>query len=803
MILDSYEHLLPEVYELVSLLDETRRLSLVVTSREPLGLKQEIVFPVEGMQYPPEGAGAMEDLYDAVQLFLYVARTVDPLFTLQESQRPAIVEICRLVDGLPLAITLAAALTRILACEEIASGIRKSYDLLCTTLAHLPERHRSLRAVFEHTWSLLDLSQQELLMRLSVFYGRISPVAALEVANASSSQLRSLAYKSLLFRTGKQGWQIHLPLLPYVREKLTQVPEQQAVYRGRHAQYYADYVGRREGELRAGAQLAASHSLSEEAANLHAMWKYAVDTGRLEMLLRSARGMYHWYRLRSQFQAGRALFEPATAAVRAMQAGHEGDLRLRKELLGLLLLYQGSLTGWQGEYRVARTLLEESLTYLRESGLRLEEGEALNRLGNLAFRQGALERARGLYVRTQQIFEELGDSLAEAEVMLDLGNIHFVSGAYDTALTLYQQAGMIFQRLGDSWGAARSLQSSGNVAILLGHYEQAQSYFRRAMESEQQLNNTWGIAFALSGLGGAALHLGEYEQSQRHLAASLELRRELGNEWAIAVTLEHLGVLFVQMGELVRAEAVAQESLRLFRRIHDQTGEAFALVLFAALADARGEWAEAERRYRESLRRFEALGDHGGLAEAYIGLGNALYQQGQTAAAEECFTTAYTTCQETGNQAGVIQALIGLGKVEARKGESPKAWARFRAGLEKAQVSGAAPKILEILGEIAALCLASEEFEQAAQILALLLAHPATSASLRARALSLQEHAFPSTPAERSVDVRTSALRMELLVRRLLQPAAQALPRFFEGAGSDQESGDTAPLSVDCSSKPG
>ncbi|MFP4343460.1 MAG: tetratricopeptide repeat protein [Anaerolineales bacterium] len=737
LILDSYEHLLPYVELPRAILSKAPGVTLLVTSQQVLGLEQEETYTLSGLSYPTREGDDEIGRYEAVELFVQIAHHIDPLFTLDPENATAVAEICRTVEGLPLGVNMAATLVRILSCQEILTGIRQTLDFLKNSRRQLPERHRSLRAVFEYSWSLISAEEREIVSRLVVFRGGFQAEAAATVMGITPVILKRLQAKSLLRCLPSGRFYVPTPLRQYTLERLQ---AQSALYDHHcqgHATYYARLLQHSTPSLWEAGQKETLHRLIEELHNLQAMWYYAVEAQNLELLRLTARGMYRLHEMRSRFHEGRALFEEATAMVRTLRPSSPDAHKKTEELLALLTLYQGALCYLQSAHETANELLRESRSLLQRYAMPGEMGYAHLYLGATAFRQGYLERARKSYEEARTIFEERGEAEGMASVYLELGKVNCVQGDYETANYYYAQSVAIRRSVGDLWGTAQLYHNLGGVAFARARYKDAQNFFKQSLKVEREFDNRWGISFALNGLGLTAFEVGDYEEARMHLERSLNLRRELGADWAIASSLDHVAHVLVAQGNLDEAESLAREALILRRQVNDQIGHALSIYLLATVALARGECSEAETGYREALRMFQSLKDHSGVRRARNGLGETLLMQGKISEACELFTATQARCAKASDPQYLIYALAGLGEVFAQRGQTQQAWSYYRAALQRVREIPTPPLFLKVCYGIAKLYLQSGNREEALSLLQLIYTHPATAAPLQEQAGTL------------------------------------------------------------------
>jgi predicted ATPase len=313
LVLDNLEHLLSDISMLAEILRSTLRVKLLATSRERLNLQGEWVFELHSLPTPTLGQTEEIEKISAVQLFLNAAQRQRFGFTLTEQNREDVARICRLVDGMPLGLELAAAWTHVLSCQEIANEIEGSLDFLTVPARDRPERHRSLRAVFDHSWRLLGAEEQRALRQLSVFRGSFGREAAEQVAGATLPILSALTDKSLLHRTDAGRYDLHELIRQYSALKLNEAHEETDT-RQRHFDYYLSLVESAAPHLTTAEWKPWLDRLEAEHDNLRtALGWCQVQTGSSEPLLRLAGALYWFWYLRGDLSEGRTWLESAIA----------------------------------------------------------------------------------------------------------------------------------------------------------------------------------------------------------------------------------------------------------------------------------------------------------------------------------------------------------------------------------------------------------------------------------------------------------------------------------------------------------
>jgi predicted ATPase/DNA-binding SARP family transcriptional activator len=548
LVLDNFEQLQSHAATdlLPGILRGAPRVSLLVTSRERLGLQAEVVLDLAGLPLPEATQAAPAALRgsrgqaavspallepatllasSAVQLFVERAQQTQPAFALTAETAPGVVEICRLVAGLPLGIVLAAAWVRHFPPARIAAALRANLDFLASRAADLAPQHRSLRAVFDHSWQLLSATEQRVFRGLAVFSGGWDDEAAARVAGATLGALLSLVDKSLVRQDSAGRFQVHEVLRQYAAEKLAAAPGEQAQVRHDHAAYYLELAELAATGLSGETQGEWLARLEREHDNLRAALRWMQEQAQVEPALRRGAALSRFWYIRGYFSEGRATL----AAVLALPAGALPQVRAGR---ARALQAAGDLARAQGDYAAARLLCEESLALYRTLGQQKDIAVALNRLGIVAWNQEDHAFARRLYAESREISRALGDKQYLAVTTGNLGTIAFVEGDYAAAAVLYEESIALLRDLGDKFNLAIRLNNLGNVALMQGDYARARALHREGLALRWELEDKWGIAISLVGLGGAAAGDGDAERGARLLGAAEALLDTLG------VTLE-------------------------------------------------------------------------------------------------------------------------------------------------------------------------------------------------------------------------------------------------------------------------
>lgn len=553
LVIDNMEHLLAGVGVLAAIVQQAPGVKLLVTSRERLKLQGEWTFDLYGLLVPPTAQAEGVETYSAVALFLQSARRAWAGFELAPADRPAVVRICQLMDGIPLGIELAAAWVRVISCPEILAEIERSFDFLTATAWDMPARHRSLRAAFDHSWRLLSPEEQAALKQLSVLRGGFQRQAAEQVAGASLPLLSALVDKSLLRPTRAGRYDLHELIRQYAATCLAENPLEQDSARDRHADFYLERVRAREPALKSQRQKEVLAELSADIDNIRAAWEWAVARLRLAGLRQSARCLAWFYDLRGGLVEGAAIFDQAGRKLRAeIEAAPEPEPAVAWTL-GIVLAYQGWHTLRLGDYQNARPILERSINLLRAANDPLALSDALNYLGTNEYMTGNYAEARRLLTESWSYLEPLDDPWSRWFCLCELGMVAHAQGAYPEAERFYKDSLAGFGNEGDPRATAFTLGFFSATAQALGKYDEVEPLLRDSLRLAQETGDRMAQGTALHHLGQIAWAQGRLDPARSLLQESVGLFREIGDRWSLGRALKDLGETALLAGDTAGA----------------------------------------------------------------------------------------------------------------------------------------------------------------------------------------------------------------------------------------------------------
>jgi predicted ATPase/DNA-binding CsgD family transcriptional regulator len=603
LVLDNCEHLIAGCAKLLGqILSQTGHVHILVTSREPLEIPGEMIYPVPGLTLPPAGTGTAVDpqdliQYDAVRLFVERSRALLPAFTITTANAVSLVQICRQLDGLPLALELASAHTNVLSLQEILARLDDRFALLISTQrSDLDPRHRTLRAAMDWSYDLLSPPEQILLRRLSVFARGCSLATAQDVCAGDGLEreqilglLSSLVNKSLVVAhtllREEARYSLLMTIWHYAKEKLISSGEGSVIH-DRHLKFFLELSEEIDTKLRGEHQQLWLNKLDAEYDNIRTALAWAVEGGRMDNKrisagLRISTSLYQFWRIRDYIEEGlnwcKQLFAQA-------DEGFSSVVRAKA------LVFASLMAGIRGQIEDQLKYGEQALLLGEAAG---EEGKpalalALGAQGYAARKAGDYQTAFSLALREIQLFRELGDSY-HLGLSLSLNSFYAMSnGLYEEARAMLDEALPLLRKAGDPYRIAMALNYMGDLDRCERKYQQAQIAYEQSISLLRKIDAVRDLASALNNLGHAGLHLGDIERAKGLFNESLASHLEQGNRLGMAECLLGFAALAIVTG----LPAVG------------------ARLLAAAVANGghhiTSEWAATRMEYEHYLERARA-----------------------------------------------------------------------------------------------------------------------------------------------------------------------------------------------------
>jgi predicted ATPase/DNA-binding SARP family transcriptional activator len=713
LLLDNFEQVIAAAPLVADLIDAGPQIVVLVTSRVGLRLRAEQQYPVQPLALP-----AAADLSDAervasapaVALFVERAQAIAPDFSLDSTNAAVIAEICARLDGLPLALELAAARIKLLSPAALLKRLDRRLPLLTGGVLDAPARQQTLRAAIAWSYDLLDAREQALFMALSVFVGGCTLAAAEAIAselkieneelrNVSGKQallnsqfsilnvLESLINKSLLYRSADAADEPRFLLFETIREYALERLDDigaLAAARRRHALYYLDLTEAINRQIHGPRQIELRARLEAEHENLRAAMAYCLEardlrlevwdenddtslkpqaSSLIEIGLRLAGSLWWaWYVCGNAREAREWLH----AALN--QAGASAPTAARGQaLLGLAFL-----TLFQGEYTLARTLYEQILALASE--LEDVDGMAWSHYGlaRVAWYQGDGSLSIALYEESLELFRQAGDQFGVAWAHARLGEVTWHRGDGDRAIVHYEESLALFRAAGDSWSIAAVLSTASMFGFRVGH-PRAAALYQECLALCRKLGDKRGLVGVLLSMGRAAWLQSDYPQAIALYAECLALSRELGDRLGIAEALTLLGNVARDQGDLQRAAAFLDESIVHYEQLGDKARAAWAINGRADVALYSADAPHALALYHESLALFRELEENWGRAVVLRNMGRLALFQSDDARATQLLEECLALSEAISFRQAVAWALTGLARAALHQGHSLRA----------------------------------------------------------------------------------------------------------------------------------
>ncbi|MCB0168135.1 MAG: tetratricopeptide repeat protein, partial [Anaerolineae bacterium] len=553
LILDNFEHLIDSGAGLVSeMLAASPRLKVLATSRQRLYLAGETLFILQGLKLPEANTSDLAARSAAIELFQQTARRVRSDFGLTETNLPHVTRVCRLVQGMPLAIVLAAAWVTVLSSAEIAEEIQRSLDILEAEGSELPARLRSIRAVFDHAWSMMTEAEQQIFMKLAVFRGGFTREAADKVAQAGLRHLQSLVTKALITRDADQGrYHIHELLRQYAAEKLHGSGQVDST-RQAHTHFYLTYLAEQTARLKGTEQLATLKRIEVDFENMREGWADAVANRLYDRLGQALEAMYLFCFLQSRLEDGKTLFDRARQGLAPApnQPPHPVWLALG------LRFYNTA-----DSHAVLQQRLEASLALARERDDRAEVAFCLHTLATIA---------------------------------------HYVDQNPPQAIDYYEECAAIYRQLDEKYYLAQTLSKLGEAYQLLSQNALTLTYVNEAYQLQRAIGDQMGESETLRALGMTAYQSGDYDATDDYFEKAYNI--QLKTDYVVGQATSNLyrGYMTFMRGETVAGQALVEKALAQALDIVDYSTQAWCWAILGWIKCAAGDYTQAEQHLRQA-----------------------------------------------------------------------------------------------------------------------------------------------------------------------------------------------------------
>lgn len=666
IILDNCEHLIKACAVIAELLlSSCPGIKIIATSREAMNIPGEQIYKIPPLKQPdPKKNDTPEQLsqFESVRLFIERAYAVNPKFKFDNKNASAIAGICSHLDGIPLAIELAAARINILTPEKILERLDDKFNLLTGGKRNALPRQQTLKALIDWSFDLLTENEKILWSRLSIFCG-LSLEAAEEICSdelIQKDQIMNLLYKLsqksiLIFDESKDRYRLLETIKQYGREKL----ENENKVFSKFLDYFLDLSQKAKRELKSINFKIWLDKLEEEHNNILTAIHWGLNNEKIDKVVNIVDSLRKFWEIRGQYSTGIKILDSI------LKKKENLNLNTKANLLNLT----GKFNNYQGNFDIADKFFKESLNIYKKTGDKMGISTSTNNLGSLAYSQGKLEQAKKLFEESINIKKEIGDNKGIAGSMNNLGALAFSIGEYNEAKKYYEESLAIRKAIEDKIGISASLNNLGGLELYKGNFADAKNFFEESLKIKREIGDKKGIATVLGNIGVVTKYMGDFELTKKIFEESISIFREIGNKSETADFLRNLGDLLSSKNYFEEAIKNYEESLKIFEEIGDIQGKAASLTNLGKMMISANNFETAKKYLEESLTIFSKIGYKFGIALSLFGLGKLAFNQGEYEKAEKFFKKCLIINKEIGNKTEISESINAIGIVAHRKGD--------------------------------------------------------------------------------------------------------------------------------------
>lgn len=666
LILDNMEHLVAGAEMLADGMSQIPNMQLLVTSRERLRLRGETIYEVNSMLLPPPNISVVEmEGYPATQLFMSSASRSAPDFELTDDNAQDVCKVLQGVQGVPLGIELAAGWLEMLDIDEIAREIDDSLDFLETDMRDMPERHRSIRAVFDYSWNLMNTDERNAFMKLSVFRGGFERGAAKKVLGTSLRTLTALMNKSLLSRQPDGRYMVAKLLRQYAQEHFDEeCAEREAVYTA-YVEYYADFLKKLAPLFNTKDDLKALSALETDIENVRHAWQLAVERELFDLLQQMFIPMNDYFFARSMLNEAIELFGGLAEKLRTE---NKTDLPL---YWSAYVAHMGVL-GRQGNYREAEKGARVAVEHLREH--HYDDtlfARALNILAYPLMMLGGYAESRRLLYEAGGLLkpDQLDTTLLLAQTTGNLGYMEFLAGNLEEAKRIYEDLTANYYSLERSpVGFAFGMNNLGEILQVMGNLDEANEKFQIAYDTFKSYDHRRGMAFTTNNLAGVATIQGNIEEAQKLYRKAYRINRDIGDLAGIGHSLSAMANMALFEQKYTDALGYYQQVADLRRTTGDQINYARTLTEIATVYYLMGRVDESRKYSDEALDIAEELDSDFLRALAYFGVGGYMLYDGNRVEGMNYLKQALRMAATDTDNPSFVFALISIAVILSERG---------------------------------------------------------------------------------------------------------------------------------------
>jgi len=588
LVLDNFEQLLDAALSVANLLARCPETTILITSQAALGIAGEQLYPLPPLPTPAQDQTTADAIMraDAVALFVARAQAVKPTIVIDDRSAMTIAEICRRLDGLPLAIELAAARVNILSPNALLARLSNRLQVLQGERRGVPDRLRTMRHAIAWSYELLTPAEQELFRRMSVFAGGFSLEAAEALFAVGDDQrdawtvLSVLVDHSLVQAASHPAGDVRFLILETLRDyglEQLDLRGETDVARKSHAMYFLELSETAEPRILGIDQELWLKKLESEWENLRTAMEWSLQAGEEVIVLRILSAIRRFCTARGHVTESRGFLERALAATSADQS--------MSRCRGLIAA--GNLAEDQGDLDIAQRYFTQSRDIAIGLGDKTNEAMSLIGLGYVAHDRGDYAAALDSHGRAATLGREIDDRRCLGTALGNLASVSYFRGNLDAARRYWEESGQIFRALGDHLTEALAIGNLGSVAAEQGDFDLAERLQRKVLALQRRLGNAPNIALALINLADISQHLGDFTLANDQLSEAIPILRELGLKGQEGIGLNTLAAATFAQGDAPRAAAIILESVRLLSEVGDQLSIAGNTDLLARICEAR------------------------------------------------------------------------------------------------------------------------------------------------------------------------------------------------------------------------
>lgn len=689
LIIDNCEHLLQESSNIIKqFFKNCQSLKIISTSREPLNISCEVVYRIPPLPYPElKKRYKVKELlkFDSVLLFYDRAIKVREDYSISDFNAPSIAFICNKLDGIPLAIELAAARIDILTTENIAERLNDRFHLLKGKSNNILPRQKTLQAMIEWSYNLLNEKEKTLLCSLSIFSGGWKLKAAEDICAACDIKkneildlLDSLINKSLIvFDEDLYRYNMLETIKEYSRDKLTESGKYKEYMSG-YLNYYMELGKTGKAGLEGNEQKEWLDTLETEHDNLQNAMEWSLKGGDIEKGARLAGDLGVFWEIRGLTSVGKLFLDRIL----------NNKQKISETTLGNLLICSANVAINQGDLELAAKYAEESLHNIRKSGNKINIAGSIGRLGIVKFNQGSYEQAEKYFEESLALFREAGNKHGTASTLHNLGNALMSLRNYELAKKSYEESLMLKREIGDKSGISITLNSLCTLETRKGNIEQAKKYSEEGLALSREIGDKRGTVLTTANLAVHEINKGNYEQAIKYCEEGIVISREIGDKRLTSILLINIGSAEAGMRNYEKAIKYCEEALVICREVGNKTQIAQSLDTLGQLEVNIGNYDQAEKYFTESLMFYSETGDKKGIADSLNGFGYLMACKGNYEQAKKKYTESLKLYCENEDKKGMAILIANLGVLACDNGDYEHAAALLSASLNQPNYSG-------------------------------------------------------------------------------------------------------------------